>query len=337
MKVLVTGGTGNVGTAAVSRLAASGHDVRVAALDRGGERDGVEYHRCDVTDYGQLRPLAAECDAIVHLAATNHPIGTAGHRVFGVNACATFNVFEAAAEAGVERVIAASSINALGFYFGDRSFALPYLPVDEDVPGCATDAYSFSKQISERIADYFFERDGIDSVSLRLPAVLRHDRVLAGGDRIDAETGPLIEELLATPERDRAARLDRLHEAYDRFRRAHRLDKRNDANFTPEELRAFDLSPAEYSFMKRKADFFAYVDELDSAQAIERALTARLEGSHPLYISAARNRTGYPPAELAKLYRPAIPEIRGQTPGDDCLISIDRARSLIGFDPQWTV
>ena len=338
MRVLVTGGTGNVGPAAVRRLAEGGHEVTVAALDTGAEMEGVSYRHCDVTDFDAVRSLAEGHGALVHLAAINNPVGRPGHHVFGVNACSTFNVFEAAAEAGIERVVAASSINALGFFYGDRSPALPYLPVDEDVPGCATDAYSFSKQITERIADYFFDRDGISSALLRLPAVLRHDRVLAARDRADAmPAAPLIEELLAMPDHERGERLDELHAKYDRFRRAHRLDKRSDMRFSDEELRTFDLSPGEYRLMHQAVNFFSYVDELDCAQAIERALTASFTGSHPLYISAARNRAGYPPAELAKLYRPAIPEIRSQTPGDDCLVSIDRARSLIGFDPQWTI
>ncbi len=338
MRVLVTGGTGNVGVAAVRCLAEAGHEVTVAALESGPAIESVTYRHCDVTDFDAIRPLADGHDALVHLAAINNPVGRPGHHVFGVNACSTFNVFEAAAEAGIERVVAASSINALGFFYGDRSVALPYLPVDEDVPGCATDAYSFSKQITERIAGYFFDRDRISSVLLRLPAVLHHEQLIEARSRDERRApAPLTEELLSSADSEREARLDRLHEAYDRLRRSNRLDKRNDMRFSTDELQAFGLSPEEYRLMFQLANFFAYVDELDSAQAIDRALTASFEGSHPLYVCAARNSAGYPVAELAKLYHPSVPEVREQTPGDDCLISIDRARSLIGFDPQWVV
>lgn len=84
-----------------------------------------------------------------------------------------------------------------------------------------------------------------------------------------------------------------------------------------------------------KANLFAYIDELDSAQAIERGLTAGYDGSHPLFVNARRNSARLPVADLARLFWPPVPEIRLQWQGDDSLCSIDRARALIGFDPQW--
>jgi nucleoside-diphosphate-sugar epimerase len=72
-------------------------------------------------------------------------------------------------------VIPASSINALGYYFGKVQFPILYFPVDEEHPTFTTDSYSFSKQIVEQIAAYYHRREGIDSVCLRLPAVLSRD------------------------------------------------------------------------------------------------------------------------------------------------------------------
>ena len=55
MKVLVTGGTGNVGKEAVSRLVANGWEVRVVGRRGGMEIPGAEYAVCDVTCCDDVR------------------------------------------------------------------------------------------------------------------------------------------------------------------------------------------------------------------------------------------------------------------------------------------
>jgi nucleoside-diphosphate-sugar epimerase len=74
------------------------------------------------------------CDQVVHLAALASPVVGRPEEVFRVNAEGTFNVFQAAAEAGIRRVVQASSINALGLYYGVRTTDPLYFPVDEAAP-----------------------------------------------------------------------------------------------------------------------------------------------------------------------------------------------------------
>ncbi|MFW6368943.1 MAG: NAD-dependent epimerase/dehydratase family protein [Spirochaetota bacterium] len=339
MKVLITGGTGDVGKAVVDRLADRGDTVTVIGRSDNVEVPKATYRQCDVLDYEKLRPIVAEHDTVVHLAAIRSPFGMPGRTVFGVNTQGFFNVFEAAAEAGISRVVAASSINALGFYFGDRSFPLPYLPVDENIPGLATDAYSFSKQVSEQIGEYFWQRDGITSVSLRLPAVYSHEHVLKLLERERENEFPLIGELLSMPDDARTERLRRMHEGLDCVRRNNRADTLSSMQ---ELLTGVDPSPCgltreEFECMHRKADLFCYVDELDSAQSVEKALTAEYSGSRPMYINASTNPTGYSVRDLAKLFLPPIEQCTPSRPDDTALISIDRARELIGFEPEWNV
>jgi nucleoside-diphosphate-sugar epimerase len=50
---------------------------------------------------------------------------------------------------------------------------LDYLPVDEDHPKLTSDAYSFSKQVTEYIGTYFWRRDNISNTCLRFDAGLR--------------------------------------------------------------------------------------------------------------------------------------------------------------------
>ncbi|MFW5717579.1 MAG: NAD-dependent epimerase/dehydratase family protein [Spirochaetota bacterium] len=332
MKVFLTGGTGNVGAAAVSRLVERGHEVTVVGRRAQMDVPGATYRQCDVGTYECVVREMNGHDSVVHLAAIPNPIGNPGRAVFHSNAQGTFHVFEAAAEHGISRVVVASSINALGYFFGDRGFPLPYLPVDEHTPALTTDAYSFSKQVVEDIARYFWERDRISSVCLRLPGVFSHERVLERQSE-GAHPSELMTELLALPDAERLARLERMHGAYDRYRRANRWDTRERSDSMPP--LPHDLSEDELRLMHWKANLFAYLDERDSAQSIELAATADYEGSHPLFVNARRNSAGLPVAELAKLFWPPVPEIRPQHEGDDCAVSIDRARELLGFDPRW--
>ncbi|MFW5777514.1 MAG: NAD-dependent epimerase/dehydratase family protein [Spirochaetota bacterium] len=337
MRIIVTGGTGNVGVAAVEQLAQLGHKMTVIGRSANQDVRGATYLQCDINDYESLEDAVRGHDAIVHLAAHGGPIGRPGREVFRVNDLGTFNVFEAAAETGIRRVVGASSINAVGYFFGDRSVPISYLPIDEEHPTLATDAYSFSKQVMESIGRYFWERDGISSVMLRLPGVIAHEKVVADHDFIASYDTSVIENLLALPEDERANELARMQQLYDRYRRTHRADKRKPTD-PPHDLEAVSgLTRDEFYFMAEKVNLFTYIDELDSAQSIAKSVTAEYEGSHPLFVNAKRNTIGLPVEEVAKLYAADEPTVRPSRPGDAAIVSIDRARELIGFEPEWAI
>jgi hypothetical protein len=246
-------------------------------------------------------------------------------------------VFEAAAALGIRRVVAASSINALGTFFGDRSPRIEYFPIDEAHPTLATDAYSFSKQVMEKIGRYFWERDGISSVLLRLPAVVAHEKIAGGSSVYRNYDWEIIERLIGMDEAARVAELQRLQVAYDAFRRKHRLEHEEWASWRNAVAKDGSLTRQELRFMHHRANLFTYVDELDSATSIVQSLTASFDGSHPLFINAKTNDVGVPAAELAKLYAPDRPTLRPSTQGDTTIVAIDRAREVIGFEPEWNL
>ncbi|MFW6291895.1 MAG: NAD-dependent epimerase/dehydratase family protein [Spirochaetota bacterium] len=337
MRIIVTGGTGNVGVAAVEQLAQLGHEMTVIGRSANQDVPGAVYRQCDISDYECLEDAVRGHDAVVHLAAHGSPVGRPGREVFRVNDLGTFNVFEAAAETGIRRVVGASSINAVGYFFGDRGVPISYLPIDEEHPSLATDAYSFSKQVMESIGRYFWERDGISSVMLRLPAVVAHERIVADVDIYAHYDASLIERLLGMPATERTAELERLQRLYDRYRREHRADKREKIIPSGEVDATSGLTSDEFFFMVEKVNFFTYIDEVDSAQAIAKSVTAEYEGSHPLFVNARRNSIGLPAEEVAKLYAPDELTVRPSRPGDDTIVSIDRARKLIGYEPEWEI
>ena len=333
MRILLTGGTGNVGKAAVARLVAHGHDVRVIGRRSGFEIPGAEYAVCDVTDYPSLRKNVAGCEAIVHLAALPSPGSGTSEEVFRVNAAGTYNLFQAAAEEGIKRVVQASSINALGLFYGVKPASPQYFPMDEDHPSVTTDAYSFSKTVVEEIGRYYWRREGISSVALRLPGVwaAAHRDHNAGQQAI---VSGIVDRLQAMPEADRRRLVVDARSAFHEARGRGAMERRDGWR------RMWDgapLSPQEMSTLMGGAyNFWTLIDERDSAQAIEKGLTAAYEGSHPLFVHDSRNSAGIESETLARLFFPEVTARKRPLAGIETLISIDRARELIGFEPEYS-
>ncbi len=106
-RILVTGGTGFIGSRIVGALVAQGRPVR--CLVRGGDvaREGVESAAGDMTDTDSLRRAADGCDAVVHLVAGKLGLPEEFQRAM---AQATKNLIGAAEAAGVRRFVLMSSL-----------------------------------------------------------------------------------------------------------------------------------------------------------------------------------------------------------------------------------
>lgn len=116
MRVLVTGGTGFVGTAVCDELAARGHEVKALARNP-GEADfegDVETVRGDVTDYDSIEAHFSGLDAVVNLVALSPLFRPRGgeERHFTVHLGGTKNVVAAAETHGVDRLVQMSGIGA---------------------------------------------------------------------------------------------------------------------------------------------------------------------------------------------------------------------------------
>src|SRR6185437_7079965 len=84
----------------------------------------------------------------------------------------TFNVVDAAARAGVRRVVLASTDSALGFVFRSRDFLPDYLPIDEEHPLRPQDPYGLSKLVGEEIARCYTRSSGLETVRVRICRVV---------------------------------------------------------------------------------------------------------------------------------------------------------------------
>ena len=167
-RYLVTGGAGFIGSHLTARLVELGHDVVVLDdLSTGHEhnlaavRDRIEFVLGSVTDLPLLQKLCEGVEVVFHQAAlasvprsVADPIASNDANVTG-----SLNVFVAARDQGVRRVVYAASSSA----YGDTEV----LPKREDMPGNPLSPYAITKYVSELYGKVFTDIYDLGTVGLR--------------------------------------------------------------------------------------------------------------------------------------------------------------------------
>ncbi|HUK88906.1 MAG TPA: hopanoid-associated sugar epimerase [Blastocatellia bacterium] len=118
MKAFITGATGFVGANVARALLASGFEVR-ALVRRGANSsniDGLDVERVEgsLSDKDALRNAMQGCDAVFHVAALYTLWKSDAKALYQANVEGSRNIFQAAEEAGVGRIVYTSSVAALG-------------------------------------------------------------------------------------------------------------------------------------------------------------------------------------------------------------------------------
>jgi UDP-glucose 4-epimerase len=162
-RVLVTGGSGFIGSFVVDRLRAAGHEAVIFDLRPSPHhaRGEVPTIIGDVLDYDAVKTAARGCDAIAHLAAAADvgEVAQDPQSAECLNSRGTLNVLEAAREMGVGRVIYASTIWVYSEAEGR---------VDEDVPLHApAHLYTATKLAGELYCRAYAELYQVETTVLR--------------------------------------------------------------------------------------------------------------------------------------------------------------------------
>ena len=166
---LVTGGCGFIGVNLVSRLVARGQRVRVLDnLSLGTPQDldpGAELIVGDIRDSAAVAKAAHGMEIVVHLAAHTRVVESVSDPQlnFEINAAGTLNVLRAAAAAGAQKFIFASTGGAI---VGEQE-----LPVHEGMVPCPKSPYGASKLAGEAYCSAFCGSFGLNTVALRFSNV----------------------------------------------------------------------------------------------------------------------------------------------------------------------
>ena len=172
-RVIVTGGSGRLGRFVVDELAGG---CALTVLDRAPPRHEVAYVEADILDPGAVRAAITGHDAMIHLAGYDAGLAPDDKGYIETNIQGAWNVMHAAEEAGLRKVVLASSFSALGLGY----HRMPdYLPVDKGHPLRPTDPYGLSKQVIETVAHHFVRRGRLEIVCLRPTLIVRPDREAA--------------------------------------------------------------------------------------------------------------------------------------------------------------
>lgn len=167
MKIIITGGSGNVGKYVLRELKRFHHEVTVFDLKRPKDED-VIFAKGDILKIDDCRRAFKEAEAIVHLAAIPYPVEDSPESTMNVNVMGTFNVHQAAEDLGIKKVVHASSDASYGFCYRKRNLLPEYLPLDEEHPQKPQDCYGLSKKIGEEIAASFTRKCGMITIALRI-------------------------------------------------------------------------------------------------------------------------------------------------------------------------
>jgi nucleoside-diphosphate-sugar epimerase len=165
MRVLVTGAGGNLGRVLAPALAEAGHEP--VLMDFREIETPYEAVQGDARDRADVLGAVRGADAVVHAAALHgvHLAQYSRDDFWDLNVAGTHNVYSAALERGVEKVLLCST---MGIYGKDVRGAGEPPVITEDLALDPSDFYGFSKKLCEEIAAFHARHHGIRTIAYRL-------------------------------------------------------------------------------------------------------------------------------------------------------------------------
>ena len=159
-RLLLTGAAGGLGTALRERLKANCDVLRLSDRGQlGTAGPAEEVSVADLADAQAIYQTVQGCDAIVHMGGMSQegPF----EPILQGNILGVYNLYEAARQHGVKRVIFASSNHVTGFYRQDEVITPAH-------PARPTGLYGVSKAFGEDLSRMYFDRYGIETACLRI-------------------------------------------------------------------------------------------------------------------------------------------------------------------------
>jgi nucleoside-diphosphate-sugar epimerase len=299
VQVAISGGAGFLGLHLARRLVGDGHDVRILDLVPLADpllEGRVEELHGDVRLAADARRLAAGADVLVHAAAAL-PIQVTRDAIRSVNVEGTAVTLGAALEAGVARVVLISSTAVYGV--PERH------PIHEDDPLVGVGHYGASKIEAERLCAAFGRR-GLETVIVR-------PKTFLGAERLG------VFEILFDWIRE-GRRIPILGDGSNRYQLLAVED------LVEAVVRCFDGAVAGEALNVGAGRFGTVREDLE---ALARHAGS---GSRLRPVPARPAELALRGLELARLS--PLAEWHYRTAHRDSYVSIDRARRLLGWEPQ---
>jgi len=168
MRILLTGGAGDIGAYVLQDLTSRGITTTVLDVRKPqAPFSDVPFLHCDLTNLENTLAAVRGYDVVIHLAAIPHPYNDPPDRVIAVNTVSAFNVLEAVRQNGIPRIVYGCSESASGFGIHNVELKPRYLPIDEAHPCWPHESYSLSKWFGERMIENYARAYGIEGISLR--------------------------------------------------------------------------------------------------------------------------------------------------------------------------
>lgn len=154
-RIVLTGAGGRLGSCLREPLTKLADEVVSSdiAKDIGQLFPGERYVRADLAQMDQILPLLAGADMVVHFGAI--PDEAPFEQLLGPNFIGAYNIWEAARQHGVRRVVYASSIHAVGMY-PRAEF------IGTDVPHRPDTFYGLAKCFAEDLGRMYWEKNGVE-------------------------------------------------------------------------------------------------------------------------------------------------------------------------------
>ncbi|MFC3944733.1 NAD(P)-dependent oxidoreductase [Pseudomonas gingeri NCPPB 3146 = LMG 5327] len=160
-RLLLTGAAGGLGKVLRESLRPYARVLRLSDIAQMAAPidDREEVRPCDLADKQAVHQLVEGVDAILHFGGVS--VERPFEEILGANICGVFHIYEAARRHGVKRVIFASSNHVIGFYKQSET-------IDAHAPRRPDSYYGLSKSYGEDMASFYFDRYGIETVSIRI-------------------------------------------------------------------------------------------------------------------------------------------------------------------------
>ncbi|PTX54816.1 uronate dehydrogenase [Litoreibacter ponti] len=193
-KIVLTGAAGNLGKILRGPLAAM-CDELVSTDIEDNVPDLAENERfvqADLADMTQIGPVLEDAEMVVHFGAIVDELPF--EQMWGPNFVGSYNIWQAGKEHGVRRIVYASSIHAMGMY--PKTVA-----IDTEMPHRPDTYYGLAKCFTEDLGRMFWEKEGIESVHLRIySATSRPGNARALGSWLSADDlVQLVSRAIDTP------------------------------------------------------------------------------------------------------------------------------------------